>query len=421
MLQLQVSSSVTTEPGKCFKPHQRGGGCCSSGRCPRRPPCTPRFKPHQRGGGCCSGIRVVQGRRRSADVSNPISGEVGAAAKFVALQIAATICFKPHQRGGGCCSWALTRVPPTPSPSFKPHQRGGGCCSSRPRTEPKTPTGPVSNPISGEVGAAAFTPVGCFLSDGYCVSNPISGEVGAAAALPQHPPRSHQPSFQTPSAGRWVLQPSLVLLCSVASWSFKPHQRGGGCCSGVYDIEVLGHRKQVSNPISGEVGAAAADFSGSDITGADFVSNPISGEVGAAALRQGVGGYREGYRFKPHQRGGGCCSLGGPGTGYLVRRKVSNPISGEVGAAASSYGTEDTNWTRFKPHQRGGGCCSTLEDKLLHAAIAWFQTPSAGRWVLQLPAACYGDRDRPRVSNPISGEVGAAACGVPDHRPRAHG
>ena len=38
-------------------------------------------------------------------VSNPISGEVGAAANFEArLIVYSRARFKPHQRGGGCCS-----------------------------------------------------------------------------------------------------------------------------------------------------------------------------------------------------------------------------------------------------------------------------------------------------------------------------
>ncbi len=38
----------------------------------------------------------------------------------------------------------------------------------------------------------------------------------------------------------------------------------------------------------------------------------------------------------------------------------------------------------FKPHQRGGGCCSNEKKKSLGTVVTWFQTPSAGRWVLQL-------------------------------------
>ncbi len=72
--------------------------------------------------------------------------------------------------------------------------------------------------------------------------------------------------------------------------------------------------------------------------------------------------------------------------GHPQRRDhpVSNPISGEVGAAA------------------------TLLISLVTLGIPLFQTPSAGRWVLQRD---YGVGLLPpsQVSNPISGEVGAAA------------
>ncbi len=73
------------------------------------------------------------------------------------------------------------------------------------------------------------------------------------------------------------------------------------------------------------------------------VSNPISGEVGAAAVRQSPApGLRAG--FKPHQRGGGCCS----------RPQVC--------------AFHDDGHLRFKPHQRGGGCCSPRgsEESLQH-------------------------------------------------------
>ncbi len=90
---------------------------------------------------------------------------------------------------------------------------------------------------------------------------------------------------------------------------------------------------------------------------------------------------------------------------------------------------------RFKPHQRGGGCCSTvpigesvkaktsfqtpsagrwvLQQLVVLRAPAspkcWFQTPSAGRWVLQLFELTLVFGAIAGVSNPISGEVGAAA------------
>ncbi len=66
----------------------------------------------------------------------------------------------------------------------------------------------------------------------------------------------------------------------------------------------------------------------------------------------------------------------------------------------------------FKPHQRGGGCCSG--DVYIRASIAklLFQTPSAGRWVLQRKIVVMKSGVMV-VSNPISGEVGAAALSVP--------
>ncbi len=47
--------------------------------------------------------------------------------------------------------------------------------------------------------------------------------------------------------------------------------------------------------------------------------------------------------------------------------------------------------------------------RLLDAATIKFQTPSAGRWVLQLRQSFWWGKNRFQVSNPISGEVGAAA------------
>ena len=217
-------------------------------------------------------------------------------------------CFKPHQRGGGCCSslllttftlggflawfqtpsagrWVLQRslcgnTNRCQDLGFKPHQRGGGCCSYAPFIvrdvwaglfqtpsagrwvlQPEDATSeignlPVSNPISGEVGAAAAgrkvigfgkgtaegfqTP-----SAGRWVLQPIICEVNNLLT-----------EFQTPSAGRWVLQRDVVGRPHHCRLRFKPHQRGGGCCS-------------------------------------NWQSTPPR-----RTLR----------RFKPHQRGGGCCS-----------------------------------------------------------------------------------------------------------------
>ncbi len=64
------------------------------------------------------------------------------------------------------------------------------------------------------------------------VSNPISGEVGAAATVKPVSTYGSILAFQTPSAVRWVLQLlECVLLWVSPAASFKPHQRGGGCCS----------------------------------------------------------------------------------------------------------------------------------------------------------------------------------------------
>ncbi len=42
------------------------------------------------------------------------------------------------------------------------------------------------------------------------VSNPISGEVGAAATVMINPCNNQSAMFQTPSAGRWVLQHNMT-------------------------------------------------------------------------------------------------------------------------------------------------------------------------------------------------------------------
>ena len=141
-------------------------------------------------------------------------------------------------------------------------------------------------------------------------------------------------AFQTPSAGRWVLQlrdsPGPA---PCHAQGFKPHQRGGGCCSLAHHGSRAHNPVPVSNPISGEVGAAADGLWTSRDEAKVEVSNPISGEVGAAA-RQAFPSRPSGQDgFKPHQRGGGCCSLSVP----------SCPPS---------------PCPCFKPHQRGGGCCS---------------------------------------------------------------
>ncbi len=145
--------------------------------------------------------------------------------------------------------------------------------------------GLVSNPISGEVGAAARCQCDCRDSDGG-VSNPISGEVGAAAGPHMLPLITTCPMFQTPSAGRWVLQPTLF---RVVFWrsrqSFKPHQRGGGCCSFLEDCIEVNFDLVFQTPSAGR-----------------WVLQP-------SVASSGVGWQRP--CFKPHQRGGGCCSHAG--------------------------------------------------------------------------------------------------------------
>ncbi len=221
--------------------------------------------------------------RNGNPVSNPISGEVGAAAtSSTSLRLRSRKSFKPHQRGGGCCShlddWSSGHGPP------------------------------VSNPISGEVGAAAVLPIRVAIvhiafqtpsagrwvlqpadlqhlgSGSGVVSNPISGEVGAAAGAKVPVFLTHGGVFQTPSAGRWVLQQSTEIINAITT-TF------------------------VSNPISGEVGAAARLERCRGQGPRPRVSNPISGEVGAAATTPKRPSPPVSACFKPHQRGGGCCSL----------------------------------------------------------------------------------------------------------------
>ncbi len=68
----------------------------------------------------------------------------------------------------------------------------------------------------------------------------------------------------------------------------------------------------------------------------------------------------------------------------MAELPVSNPISGEVGAAARRLAGYTMNFRGcFKPHQRGGGCCSKYTLPFHQVAPLEFQTPSAGRWVLQ--------------------------------------
>ncbi len=208
-------------------------GAAALGGFPLAPSTSTSFKPHQRGGGCCSGGSSFPSPLPGHKVSNPISGEVGAAAKISLLGLdIAEIVSNPISGEVGAAASSEDRV----------GQRLGS----------------VSNPNSGEVGAAApsrATTPAILLA----VSNPISGEVGAAARFERAHRTRRSDEFQTLSAGRWVLQHALGL----KNWDtnnpgFKPHQRGSGCCS-------AGHRQPRSGPQE---------------------------------------------RFKPHQRGSGCCSPG---------------------------------------------------------------------------------------------------------------
>ncbi len=367
-----------------FKPHQRGGGCCSikavdlhhetwtfqtpsAGRwvlqlalvsCGSMWLAIRRFKPHQRGGGCCSchGKAVCNG---NGSVSNPISGEVGAAAGLLQARLSDIVEFQTPSAG----RWVLQPLLATAHDNaeatvsnpisgevgaaaieiasqdkfgvtrFKPHQRGGGCCSWSAAGQTERHRG-VSNPISGEVGAAAFVVV----------------VLTVAMFIP----------FQTPSAGRWVLQPGASSGTTRSPASFKPHQRGGGCCSRWHCCTLSKGIRQSFKPHQRGGGCCST-------------SVVISCSRSTAS-------------FKPHQRGGGCCS-------------------------PAPFPSLPTLPTSFKPHQRGGGCCSFV---LFFVIVKgeMFQTPSAGRWVLQRSKRLLSTPSL-TVSNPISGEVGAAAGSHP--------
>ncbi len=113
------------------------------------------------------------------------------------------------------------------------------------------------------------------------------------------------------------------------------------------------------------------------------VSNPISGEVGAAAWSKFNYEKRIVEKFQTPSAGRWVLQLGASELLTAEMEEVSNPISGEVGAVA-------------------------VEARLELVADGKFQTPSAGRWVLQQRLSVRWPTTS-RVSNPISGEVGAAA------------
>ncbi len=241
----------------------------------------------------------------------------------------------------------------------------------------------VSNPISGEVGAAAYNLV-LWEREINSVSNPISGEVGAAALSTRLQRISNLLMFQTPSAGRWVLQPVAV--------------------------NAATSNPAVSNPISGEVGAAAPGLQEPSSISKATVSNPISGEVGAAVSSRSPTYASTRPSFKPHQRGGGCCSTTPRSNMNATTTKFQTPSAGRWVLQHRPRGGAHPARGRFQTPSAGRWVLQ-LDTRAAQGFLNWgrFQTPSAGRWVLQpcgdLPALarCH------RVSNPISGEVGAAA------------
>ncbi len=168
--------------------------------------------------------------------------------------------------------------------------------------------------------------------------------------------------FQTPSAGRWVLQPGTVstsFRCTDAG--FKPHQRGGGCCSDKNCCEDYANVDLFQTPSAGR-----------------WVLQPVTTKATLSALLA---------CFKPHQRGGGCCS----------------------------FAAELAEWESCDEFQTpsAGRWVLQLENKLVTVrGNSWFQTPSAGRWVLQRAPDELLQGLITLVSNPISGEVGAAARAV---------
>ncbi len=88
---------------------------------------------------------------------------------------------------------------------------------------------------------------------------------------------------------------------------------------------------------------------------------------------------------------------------------VSNPISGEVGAAAFSVILlGGLGVGLFQTPSAGRWVLQPCGNKHVAASFEEFQTPSAGRWVLQPSSLSLPFSFWPSVSNPISGEVGAA-------------
>ncbi len=346
-------------------------------------------------------------------------------------------CFKPHQRGGGCCSNVMNvKNMLFVIASFKPHQRGGGCCSETLRFLFNVSL-EVSNPISGEVGAAAYWFQYLHPRRRH-VSNPISGEVGAAAGICTFTRTLMSSRFKPHQRGGGCCSNRSCSLRFARHSSFKPHQRGGGCCSGERHALVHDYVYRFQTPSAGRWVLQPTATSRLSLRLA-LVSNPISGEVGAAAFVCAFLSATLIPRFKPHQRGGGCCSYSlsfieddlrfmfqTPSAGRWVlqrplcrqppvpRPPVSNPISGEVGAAApAGHAGEPPDRDVSNPISGEVGAAAIHGSCPGHRGC-WFQTPSAGRWVLQRAAMHFYNTHQVYVSNPISGEVGAAAYELPD-------
>ncbi len=267
----------------------------------------------------------------------------------------------------------------------------------------------VSNPISGEVGAAArdTRPSSCRKS---AVSNPISGEVGAAASFELQITGPVE-TFQTPSAGRWVLQPAgLVVEGGGVRVGFKPHQRGGGCCSLGDSWERYQGPDEVSNPISGEVGAAAVHYKWLINYRVGMFQTPSAGRwVLQRTCRSSSSA--EAASFKPHQRGGGCCSSTPSFPSSSTTSFKPHQRGGGCCSAPRSSSPAGRPATSFKPHQRGGGCCSKMSKLKKLNELLMFQTPSAGRWVLQLLECWPQGHSRPRGFKPHQRGGGCCSAG----------
>ncbi len=164
------------------------------------------FKPHQRGGGCCSYIERVKSLIAEIEFQTPSAGRWVLQRCQELAPAASDRQFQTPSAG----RWVLQRVSrpmwPFAATRFKPHQRGGGCCSQTPETLR----------FLFNVSAKFQTP-----SAGRWVLQLVEAKARMAARY----------AFQTPSAGRWALQQTQWWASPSLSPCFKPHQRGGGCCS----------------------------------------------------------------------------------------------------------------------------------------------------------------------------------------------